>query len=75
MEPIQGHEDAQHKSSSLGASGSTLHQHQNEGENEEAPSADAIAHSQQNETESDQMESSHDAMASVQTVGNLIIES
>lgn len=75
MEPVQGHEDAQHKSSSLGASGSSVHQRQNERGNEEAPSGDAIAHSQQNETESDQMESSHDAMASVQTVGNLIIES
>ena len=75
VEQVQGHEDAQHKSSNLGVSGSNVHQHQNERENEETPSADTIAHSQQNEVESDQMESSHDAMTSVQTVGNLMMES
>ena len=75
MEHVQGQEDAQHKSINLGVSGSNVHQHQNERENEETPSADTIAHSQQNEVESDQMESSHDAMTSVQTVGNLMMES
>ena len=75
IEQVQGHEDAQDKSSNLGVSGSNVHQHQNERENEETPSADTISHSQQNEEDSDQMESSHDAMKSVQTVGNLMMES
>ena len=75
VEQVQGHEDAQHKSRNLGISGSNVHQYQNERENEETPLAETIAHSQQNEAESDQMESSHDAMTSVQTVGNLMMES
>ena len=34
VEHVQGHEDAQHKSSNLGVSGSNVHQHWNERENE-----------------------------------------
>ena len=75
VEQVQGHEDSQHKSINLGISSSNVHQHQNERENEEMPSEDTIAHSQQNEVESDQMECSCDAMTSIQTVGNLMMES
>ena len=53
IEQVQGHQDAQHKSRNLGISGSNVHQYQNERENEETPLADTIAHSRQNEAESD----------------------
>ncbi|GLJ53784.1 hypothetical protein SUGI_1147870 [Cryptomeria japonica] len=75
VEQIQSQEDSENKHGSRGASDSSRHQLPNDGENQEGPSSDTIAQPRQNETDFDQMESSHDALMSIQNAANLMIGS
>eukprot|EP01018_Ginkgo_biloba_P030617 Gb_17424 [translate_table: standard] len=74
MEQVQTHEAARHKSEAPGTSGCDRHQPQNDTDNHRAQLSGITAQPHQNEIECAQMESSQDAQASSQTVGNLMTE-